>query len=598
MASRHYYNRISIIVMAVVLVTGLLPVAGLSSHASTMNPTVSSNDALLVANHKLLVADKLDFTPQSITPVTENGNLLFYVIILQPTGYIVVPACRYLPAIMAYSWTSEFGSFAGDNPLFSMLVTDIGQRIAGTTQVPESLLAAQSAIWDEFLMEQPSRSYQQWPPAGSSPTDGWVVTLWTQSSPYNDMCPMIDSQRSAAGCPATAMAQIVNYFETTNGLHFTDADDYYHNYGGANFWIDNDFLTYLFPSWPQLNTYLSTVETHWANNDSLTNQDKAALTVACGFAMKQVYNPGGSGTFNVTQAYNGYQRFGYNSSVLYHGESPEMWNHLAHDMIRAIPAHIAVVNEDWTVGHNMVVDGYNTDDEYHINFGWGGSYNGWYHIPNELPYELTVVEGVVVDIIPAPNLPPGAPGQIYGPSAGQICQSTTFWVPSVVDPDYDPITYLWDWGDGMSSYAGNCTSHAWSAQGVYTIKVKAIDALGAESNWSAPFVINITAPRPVLDISLQAKGAGVSGAVVNRGAASATDIVWTLNVTGGLFKLIHVTKGGTITSIPAGQDFPITSGTFMGLGKINVEISASCAEGASTSINASGSVFLIWVRLA
>jgi hypothetical protein len=47
----------------------------------------------------------------------------------------------------------------------------------------------------------------------------------------------------------------------------------------------------------------------------------------------------------------------------------------------------------------MVVDGYNTGGYYHINFGWGGSYDSWYLLPNELPLELTVIEGVIVDII-------------------------------------------------------------------------------------------------------------------------------------------------------------------------------------------------------
>jgi len=65
----------------------------------------------------------------------------------------------------------------------------------------------------------------------------------------------------------------------------------------------------------------------------------------------------------------------------------------------AQPAHLAVVNPPWTMGHNVVVDGYNTDEFYHINFGWGGTYNGWYHIPDDIPYGLTVIEGLIVDIL-------------------------------------------------------------------------------------------------------------------------------------------------------------------------------------------------------
>jgi len=53
------------------------------------------------------------------------------------------------------------------------------------------------------------------------------------------------------------------------------------------------------------------------------------------------------------------------------------------------------------MGHNVVIDGYNTDEYFHLNFGWGGTYNGWYLLPDEIPYGLTVIEGAIVDIFPA-----------------------------------------------------------------------------------------------------------------------------------------------------------------------------------------------------
>jgi hypothetical protein len=76
-----------------------------------------------------------------------------------------------------------------------------------------------------------------------------------------------------------------------------------------------------------------------------------------------------------------------------------IYGRLAKNMIDALPAHLAVVDEGWTMGHNLVVDGYNTDGFYHLNFGWGGTYNGWYLLPDEIPYGLTVLEGVIVDIM-------------------------------------------------------------------------------------------------------------------------------------------------------------------------------------------------------
>jgi hypothetical protein len=67
------------------------------------------------------------------------------------------------------------------------------------------------------------------------------------------------------------------------------------------------------------------------------------------------------------------------------------------NILEGLPVHIAVVNEGGTSGHNMVVDGFD-NGFYHINFGWGGQYDGWYDIPDELPFQLTVIEGIIVDI--------------------------------------------------------------------------------------------------------------------------------------------------------------------------------------------------------
>ena len=62
------------------------------------------------------------------------------------------------------------------------------------------------------------------------------------------------------------------------------------------------------------------------------------------------------------------------------------------------PVHLAVLSNTGQGGHNLVADGYNTDDYYHLNFGWGGNYNAWYLIPDEIPYNLTIIEGAIMDI--------------------------------------------------------------------------------------------------------------------------------------------------------------------------------------------------------
>jgi hypothetical protein len=65
-------------------------------------------------------------------------------------------------------------------------------------------------------------------------------------------------------------------------------------------------------------------------------------------------------------------------------------------------AHLAVENPAGTVGHNVVVDGYReSDGKFHINFGYGGTLDNWYDIPDpNFYYGMTKVEGIILNIIP------------------------------------------------------------------------------------------------------------------------------------------------------------------------------------------------------
>lgn len=76
-----------------------------------------------------------------------------------------------------------------------------------------------------------------------------------------------------------------------------------------------------------------------------------------------------------------------------------LFSRLIQNMQDSLPAHLAIVDESNTTGHNVVVDGYNTNNYFHVNFGWGGSSNGWYLLPDEMPLSLTVIEGLIVDIM-------------------------------------------------------------------------------------------------------------------------------------------------------------------------------------------------------
>jgi hypothetical protein len=88
--------------------------------------------------------------------------------------------------------------------------------------------------------------------------------------------------------------------------------------------------------------------------------------------------------------------------------------------------------------------------------------------------------------------------QISGPSQGGSGISFNFTAVAS-DPEGDQISYKWDWGNGnVSEWLGpfnssvpTIASYVWEDNGNYSIRVKAKDIGGGESNWSELHNISI-----------------------------------------------------------------------------------------------------------
>jgi hypothetical protein len=336
--------------------------------------------------------------------IFNNSTPVAYVYHLSPRGFVVITVDQNLFPVYAYSFENNVSMDNMNwNEWTALVRKDIAARSVSAMFSGTDEKAKISESWNSLLTGASDKKLsQQWPPSGSTSTGGWLETNWTQSAPYNNMCPMDTNagNRSIAGCPSVAMAQILNFHKEINGTRFNNSDDYYHNYGAGNqYWIDNDSATFDFPGFGTLNLYLDSLEQFYFVKTEPPDHLKAALVFACGVAATQVYTAAGSGTFGIDQAADAYQRFGFTTSHLVYPADTGLNKKLAENMKTGHPAHLGVVNAGSTAGHNVVVDGYNTDDFYHFNFGWGGSNNGWYTMPPAaMPYSLNYIEGVVLDI--------------------------------------------------------------------------------------------------------------------------------------------------------------------------------------------------------
>ncbi|PNX53096.1 MAG: hypothetical protein BV458_06185 [Thermoplasmata archaeon M9B2D] len=98
------------------------------------------------------------------------------------------------------------------------------------------------------------------------------------------------------------------------------------------------------------------------------------------------------------------------------------------------------------------------------------------------------------------NTPPEIPQQPSGQTSGKV-GAIYLYSTVTTDVDGDSVFYLWDWDDGnFSDWIGPFSSdetataqHSWSVKGTYSIRVKAKDVYGKETDWSEPLAV--TMPR-------------------------------------------------------------------------------------------------------
>ncbi len=364
---------------------------------------VDASQARQVANYWMdLVSSPHVLSEDNANVIQSDQQVLAFQFDIDPVGYVVISADQHIYPITAYSFTDSFHMEGKDNnPLADLLQMDLTNQFSHINSMRQETINSALQIWEKLITGTAEKHLlEAWPPEGTTSSGGWVETNYSQSPPYNNFCPMdlVANERSVAGCPSVAMAMIVDYTNTLNGTHFDAADAYYHNYGGNQYWIDADHAAYGFPSFDDINLYFEAISVKYNNNETINADEKAALVFGCGIAARQVYSSGGSGTFGVDQAFDAYQRFGFDNARLVADNDTSFYSQMKQNIMQAMPVHLALLQSNASGGHNVVADGYNTDGFYHINFGWGGAYNGWYHVPEELPYSLTILEGAVMDI--------------------------------------------------------------------------------------------------------------------------------------------------------------------------------------------------------
>lgn len=212
---------------------------------------------------------------------------------------------------------------------------------------------------------------------------------WNQSEPYNNMCPKYDDTNlSATGCVATAMAQVMMYWKYPNELK-ADIQGYK---------TSTHELTVAGETKGQKYDWENMLPSYYSGNYNQTQADAVAkLMLHCGKAVKMNYSME-SGAIVTPDRLAKY--FGYDSDLMLDLSRTSFtlaeWTAIIDKELQA-KRPILYGGQTTKSGHQFVCDGSDGNGLYHINWGWGGYQDGYFDITILNPGQGGIGAGNVTD---------------------------------------------------------------------------------------------------------------------------------------------------------------------------------------------------------
>lgn len=212
---------------------------------------------------------------------------------------------------------------------------------------------------------------------------------WNQSEPYNNMCPKYDDTNlSATGCVATAMAQVMMYWKYPNELK-ADINEYK---------TSTHELTVAGELKGQKYDWENMLPSYYSGNYNQTQADAVAkLMLHCGKAVEMDYGEE-SGAIVTPGRLAKY--FGYDSDLMLDLSRTSFtlaeWTAIIDKELQA-KRPILYSGRTTNGGHQFVCDGSDDNGLYHINWGWGGYQDGYFDITILNPGQGGIGAGNVTD---------------------------------------------------------------------------------------------------------------------------------------------------------------------------------------------------------
>ena len=212
-----------------------------------------------------------------------------------------------------------------------------------------------------------------------------ITSKWGQDSPYNLQCPIrkpegwTEPEHCVTGCTATAMAQIMYYHKWPKEMT-TAIPAYGYEYVGWDEETQTNIYKYYEDALPPTTFEWDLMkDTYNGNETGAEAQAVAKLMRYCGQSVIMNYALVASSAALSPGSLINY--FGYDKGAQ-RVQRSSFYNNQEWDAL--IYGEVAAKRPVWysgtglNPGHAFVCDGYDGNGLYHINWGWGGVYDGYF----------------------------------------------------------------------------------------------------------------------------------------------------------------------------------------------------------------------------
>ncbi len=365
--------------------------------------TVSIEEAENYAENVLYYqyGESVDFQTENAA-TRSSGEVPLYYTFSGDNHFVIISAERSFEPVLAYSNTSGLPENPDDlPPAFIQWMDDLAQQIARVRDHDIEPGERTISNWEKISVRERASGQTR----GVSPL---LSTTWNQGCGYNGMCPA-DSDgpcgRVYTGCVATAQAQAMKY----------------HAHPASG--VGNECYTH--SDYGELCADYASAFYDWTSMPNGSgNAEVAELMYHCGVSVQMNYSPSGSGSYTYKVHDALMDHFDYTTNMDYvsrYNFDPADWE----DLMRkeCDNGRVMVYKGSGSGGHAFVLDGYNDSGNFHFNWGWGGTADGYYTMGNLNPagHNYSNSNAAIIGMQPAADFT----GLDFSGMTSLACGSTT-----------------------------------------------------------------------------------------------------------------------------------------------------------------------------